>query len=99
MKIGSAKLRLSPRVRRKVVFLAVALILVLFWTAAAVFSSCGITYLLTGEVRRLNLAELPSWQAPVCILFAFLVTAVLAWKMRLIPHLVLFVSATGDERH
>jgi hypothetical protein len=48
-------------------------------------------------MRRLSLEELPDWQAPVCILFAFLVIGVLVWRLRLIDRLIKFVHRADHE--
>ncbi len=71
-------------VRRKLLLAVVALMLVVVWTATAFFSSVGITYLRTGTAAWLNLADLPNWQPPVCVIGAFLVMGALVWGLRLI---------------
>ena len=84
-------------IRKKLILAAVAFLLVLVWVGSVSLGSVGITYLRTGAARRLSLAELPDWQAPVCILFGFLVTGVLVWRLRLVHRLVLFVRGTEDR--
>lgn len=84
-------------IRKKLILAAVALLLMIVWVGSVSLSSVGITYLRTRAARRLGLAELPDWQAPVCILFAFIVTGVLVWRLRLIHRLVLFVHGTEDK--
>jgi hypothetical protein len=85
-------------IRQKLVLAAVVFVLVLMWVGSVVLSSIAITYLRTGTARHLSLAELPDWQAPVCILFAFLVIGALVWRLRLVHRLVLFVGGAGDEK-
>jgi len=87
----------SLPIRRKLVLAAVVFLLVLVFIGSLTLSNIGITYLRTGFARRLNLAELPDWQPPVCILFSFLVTGVLVWRLRLIHRFALFVRRTEDK--
>jgi len=71
--------------------------LVLVWAGSAALSNIGVTYLRTGIARHLSLAELPDWQAPVCIAFAFFVTGLLVWRLHLVHRLVLMIRGTGKS--
>ena len=53
---------------------------------------CCITYLRIGSFRHLSLDDLPSWQAPVCVLSAYALLAGIVWWFRLLDRLIKFLD-------